>query len=123
MPTYEYKCENCGHQFDVYQSMKDEKLKECPNCGKNTLRRLIGSGGGLIFKGSGFYLTDYKNKPAESSAVKNSAAETKKTDSSPAKTDNEKITTPVPKDSKNSKDSKSPSSETKNKKSESDKRD
>ena len=70
MPTYDYKCSNCGHHFEVYQSMKDEKLKVCPNCGKESLTRLIGTGGGLIFKGSGFYLTDYKNKHAEKSAVK-----------------------------------------------------
>lgn len=65
MPTYEYNCESCGHKFDVYQSMKDKKLTKCPNCGQNTLKRLIGTGSGLIFKGSGFYLTDYKNKPAD----------------------------------------------------------
>ena len=65
MPTYEYKCDNCGHQFDVYQSMKEDKLTKCPVCEKETLKRLIGTGGGLIFKGSGFYLTDYKNKTAE----------------------------------------------------------
>ncbi len=75
MPTYEYKCDNCGHQFEIFQSMKDDKLIKCPNCGKNTLKRLIGKGGGLIFKGSGFYLTDYKNKPQESSASKTNAKE------------------------------------------------
>lgn len=68
MPTYDYKCDNCGHSFDVFQSMKDDKLTKCPNCGENTLKRLIGTGSGLIFKGSGFYLTDYKNKPTESSS-------------------------------------------------------
>ena len=68
MPTYEYKCNNCDHLFEIYQSMKDDKLTKCPECGKKTLRRLIGTGGGLIFKGSGFYLTDYKNKPSEKTA-------------------------------------------------------
>ena len=62
MPTYDYKCDNCGHEYEVFQSMKDKPLKKCPECGKNKLRRLIGGGAGLIFKGSGFYLTDYKNK-------------------------------------------------------------
>jgi len=62
MPTYEYKCENCGYQFDTIQSMKDAPLKECPECHENTLKKLISGGAGLIFKGSGFYLTDYKNK-------------------------------------------------------------
>ncbi|HPA71954.1 MAG TPA: zinc ribbon domain-containing protein [Spirochaetota bacterium] len=60
MPTYEYACDSCGHRFDVFQSMKDEPLKECVKCGKE-VRRLIGSGAGIIFKGSGFYVNDYKN--------------------------------------------------------------
>lgn len=83
MPTYEYKCDNCGHEFDFYQLMKDDKLTKCPDCGKETLRRLIGTGSGLIFKGSGFYLTDYKNKPAEKTALSpsESKTETKKSDS------------------------------------------
>ncbi|MEO8666234.1 MAG: zinc ribbon domain-containing protein [Ignavibacteria bacterium] len=79
MPTYDYKCDDCGHEFEVYQSMKDAKLTTCPNCGKNTLRRLIGSGSGLIFKGSGFYLTDYKNKSVEP-ANSSSSGDTKKTE-------------------------------------------
>lgn len=62
MPTYQYECAQCGHGFEVLQSMKDEKLKKCPQCGKNKLQRLIGSGSGIIFKGSGFYATDYKTK-------------------------------------------------------------
>lgn len=106
MPTYDYKCDSCGHQFEVYQSMKDDKLTKCPLCGKETLKRLIGTGGGLIFKGSGFYLTDYKNKPAE---IRSSAKT--KTDSkseAPTKTaetvspDNSK-TVPVPADLKSQK--------------------
>ncbi|MBX7042246.1 MAG: zinc ribbon domain-containing protein [Ignavibacteria bacterium] len=64
MPTYQYRCGDCGHEFEVIQSMKEDKLKTCPACGKETLQRLIGSGSGLIFKGSGFYLTDYVKKDA-----------------------------------------------------------
>lgn len=60
MPTYDYRCDNCGHELEVFQSMTDERLTECPACGKSKLRRLIGSGSGIIFKGSGFYETDYK---------------------------------------------------------------
>ena len=62
MPTYEYACPKCGHQFEQFQSMRDEPLKKCPKCGKTGLKRLVGGGAGLIFKGSGFYITDYKNK-------------------------------------------------------------
>lgn len=62
MPTYDYKCDNCNHTFEVMQSIKDEPLIKCPNCGKNKLKKMISSGAGFILKGSGFYSTDYKNK-------------------------------------------------------------
>ena len=62
MPTYDYICTKCEHEFEVFQSMSEEPIKNCPVC-KKKVRRLIGGGSGLIFKGSGFYLTDYvKNK-------------------------------------------------------------
>lgn len=60
MPTYEYKCKHCKHRFEALQSMTAEPLKRCPECGRRGLQRLIGSGVGVIFKGSGFYGTDYK---------------------------------------------------------------
>jgi putative FmdB family regulatory protein len=60
MPTYEYLCPKCGHEFEQFQSMKDEPLKRCPQCRKLGLKRLVGAGAGLIFKGTGFYITDYK---------------------------------------------------------------
>ena len=63
MPTYEYACAKCGHRFEQYQPMSDEPLKKCPKCRKSGLRRLVGRGAGLIFKGSGFYATDYKKSP------------------------------------------------------------
>jgi putative FmdB family regulatory protein len=66
MPFYEYKCSNCGFELEELQKMSDEPLKKCPECGKNTLQKLLGTGGGLIFKGSGFYLTDYKKKSSSS---------------------------------------------------------
>jgi putative FmdB family regulatory protein len=59
MPTYGYKCEACGHEFEVLQSIKDDPLKKCPKC-KGPVKRQIGSGSGIIFKGGGFYQTDYK---------------------------------------------------------------
>jgi putative FmdB family regulatory protein len=62
MPTYQYECSACGHEFEELQSMTDAKLKKCPKCKKDKLNRLIGTGGGIIFKGTGFYQTDYKNK-------------------------------------------------------------
>jgi putative FmdB family regulatory protein len=60
MPTYEYLCKNCGHTFEELQSMSEAPLVRCPKCGKDTLARVMGTSGALIFKGSGFYLTDYK---------------------------------------------------------------
>lgn len=83
MPTYDYKCENCGHTFETFQSMKDETLKNCPVCGEETLKRLIGAGAGLIFKGSGFYLTDYKNS-SQSSGSSNASASKNTTEKSSA---------------------------------------
>jgi len=62
MPTYEYRCEACGHEFEAFQSMTAAPLETCPACEKDQLRRLIGTGAGIIFKGSGFYETDYRSK-------------------------------------------------------------
>ena len=60
MPTYEYRCKSCGYEFEELQSIKDKSLSICPKCTKPSLKRLLSSGAGLVFKGSGFYLTDYK---------------------------------------------------------------
>jgi putative FmdB family regulatory protein len=73
MPTYEYACSKCGHRFEQFQSMRDEPLRKCPKCHKAALKRLIGRGAGLIFKGSGFYITDYKNKGMAKAAASESA--------------------------------------------------
>jgi putative FmdB family regulatory protein len=62
MPTYDYECESCHHAFEAFQSITAPVLTECPECKKPALKRLIGGGAGLIFKGSGFYCTDYKSK-------------------------------------------------------------
>ena len=61
MPTYDYQCTHCGHNFEVFQKMTDPVLTACPKC-KSKVKRLIGSGSGIIFKGSGFYATDYRKK-------------------------------------------------------------
>jgi len=75
MPTYEYECAKCGKTFDLYQSMKDDPIKICPNkkC-KGKVKRLIGTGAGLIFKGSGFYITDYRSEGYKQAAKKDSGA-------------------------------------------------
>jgi putative FmdB family regulatory protein len=75
MPTYEYECAKCGKTFDVFQSMKDEPLKTCPDkkC-KGKVKRLLGTGAGLIFKGSGFYITDYRSEGYKQAAKKDSSS-------------------------------------------------
>jgi putative FmdB family regulatory protein len=62
MPTYDYQCDACDHKFELYQGINDEKKKKCPECGKLKLRRLIGTGAAIVFKGSGFYQTDYRSE-------------------------------------------------------------
>src|SRR5262245_579906 len=84
MPTYEYECDACGHRFDEFQSMKDEPLKKCPECGKLKLRRLFGAGAAVLFKGSGFYQTDYRSESYKAAAKK---AEQSSTDSGSKGTD------------------------------------
>lgn len=61
MPTYDYACDACNHQFELFQSIKDDPQRKCPKCGKLKLRRLIGPGAAIVFKGSGFYQTDYRS--------------------------------------------------------------
>ena len=68
MPTYEYRCDACGHQFDELQSFKDEPLKVCPKCHQEKLRRLFGTGAAILFKGSGFYETDYRSESYKKAA-------------------------------------------------------
>ena len=76
MPTYEYVCESCGHDLEVFQRMSEDPLKECPSCETPALKRKIGLGAGIIFKGGGFYETDFKDRKGKSgsSADKNSPA-------------------------------------------------
>ncbi|TVQ37403.1 MAG: zinc ribbon domain-containing protein [Spirochaetaceae bacterium] len=68
MPTYDYECRACGHSFDVFQNMSDKPLAVCPACSKRQLRRLIGGGAGIIFKGSGFYVNDSRSKSSAATA-------------------------------------------------------
>jgi putative FmdB family regulatory protein len=103
MPTYEYACAKCGHQFEIFQSMKDKPLTTCPKekCklkrwGKGRVKKLLGTGAGIIFKGSGFYITDYRSENYKKSAKKESG-ESKPaggdTKSAPAKTGSKPATT------------------------------
>ena len=82
MPTYEYRCTKCGHKFEKFQSITAPPLKQCPACKKNTAQRLIGTGAGLIFKGSGFYITDYRSEGyKEKAKAESGASDTKAGDS------------------------------------------
>lgn len=99
MPTYDYICQSCSEEFEIFQSIKEAPLKKCPKCKRQRLKRLIGTGAGILFKGSGFYETDYKRPPKkdekasgngskqESPAKKGekSSDTSKKTSESPAK--------------------------------------
>jgi len=106
MPTYEYKCKSCGQKFEKFQSITAAPIKKCPHCGKNTAQRLIGTGAGLIFKGSGFYITDYRSEGyKEKAKAEGGASDSKKgddggntTESKPAdkKESTKKESTPAP---------------------------
>ena len=91
MPTYEYKCDQCGHGFEEMQSITANALTKCPIC-NSSIRRVINGGAGLIFKGTGFYITDYKNKKTAGGNGKDKSqkSETSKTESSGKKTETSK---------------------------------
>ncbi len=104
MPTYQYLCNGCGHEFEKFQSIKANSLRKCPECSKMQLNRLIGAGGGIIFKGSGFYQTDYrsesykegeKNAKPKTETKASDKNETKKTDA-PKSKDKTKEPSPNP---------------------------
>src|SRR3954471_17452501 len=80
MPTYKYKCDACGNQFEKFQSIMAAPIKKCPKCGKSKVRRLIGTGAGVIFKGSGFYQTDYRSEGYKAAAKSDSEGGAKKTE-------------------------------------------
>jgi putative FmdB family regulatory protein len=99
MPTYDYRCSACGHELEVFQSIREAALKKCPKCGKSKLERLIGPGAGILFKGGGFYQTDYRSesykqgesaekgggKPASEKSSEKSADKSAAKESKPAK--------------------------------------
>lgn len=84
MPTYEYQCTACGHAFEKFQSIKAAPIKKCPQCGKSRVKRLIGMGAGLLFKGSGFYITDYRGDSYSKAAKADAAPATTAGDTKPA---------------------------------------
>lgn len=95
MPTYDYKCTSCKDTFEAYQSITAKPLKKCPACGKKTLKRLIGAGAGILFKGSGFYETDYRsesyrNQEKKEKETLQGSKETKQSTSPASKSDKKK---------------------------------
>jgi putative FmdB family regulatory protein len=82
MPTYEYHCDACEHNFDEFQSMSEPALTKCPKCGKKKLRRVFGTGAAILFKGSGFYQTDYRSESYKSAAKADQEAASKGSDAS-----------------------------------------
>jgi len=95
MPTYDYQCQACGHAFEVFQSIKARPKRKCPACGRLRLRRLIGAGAGVIFKGSGFYQTDYRSDAYRKSAKADEPGGAAKPDAGQAaKTDTAKSDAP-----------------------------
>lgn len=88
MPTYEYECEKCGNKFEIFQNIKEHPIEKCPEC-KGKVYRLIGAGAGIIFKGSGFYATDYRSESYKR-AAKNDKESDKTSISSEEKSSNNK---------------------------------
>ncbi len=93
MPTYDYQCDACDHLFEVYQGINDDKLTKCPECGKKKLRRLLGTGAAVVFKGSGFYQTDYRSESYKKGAAAEKPSDSsKKSDSKASKGDSKSST-------------------------------
>jgi putative FmdB family regulatory protein len=99
MPTYEYKCDACGLEFERFQQITAAAVKKCPRCGKRKVRRLISAGAGMIFKGSGFYITDYRDQgykdkaKADTGAASETKSDAKSESGSDSKSDSKKTET------------------------------
>jgi putative FmdB family regulatory protein len=87
MPTYDYECDACGHSFEIFQGINDPKKRKCPECGKLKLRRLLGMGAAVVFKGSGFYQTDYRSDSYNKAKAADKPKESSKSDSGGSKKD------------------------------------
>lgn len=90
MPTYDYECDACGHEFELFQSISDPVKRKCPECGKQKLRRLFGTGAAVVFKGSGFYQTDYRSESYKKGAKAEKDARKDSTDKKVDKKDAKK---------------------------------
>ena len=104
MPTYDYECDACGHEFELFQSITEANKRKCPECKKLKLRRLFGTGAAVVFKGSGFYETDYRSesyKKGAESAKKSSEKAKKSNDKKSSDKSSKSETTPKKKDSSN----------------------
>lgn len=106
MPTYDYECDACGHTFELFQSISEPVKKKCPDCGKSRLRRLFGTGAAVVFKGSGFYQTDYRSESYKKAAEKDKPASDSKSDSKEATKSEAKPTGDAKKSSESGKTSK-----------------
>lgn len=95
MPTYDYECDACQHKFEEFQSFSDKVLKKCPKCKKNKLRRLIGTGAAVVFKGSGFYQTDYRSESYNQAAKADQQPSTPSTTSTSDKADTSSAPAPA----------------------------
>lgn len=104
MPTYDYRCNACEHEFELFQAMSAKPKRKCPQCGKLKLERLIGTGSAIIFKGSGFYQTDYRSESYKKAAK----ADTEATTSKPPADSSPDTTKTTPKANKPAKKSKTP---------------
>jgi putative FmdB family regulatory protein len=96
MPTYDYECDACGHRFELYQSISADPDRKCPACKKLKLRRLIGTGAAVVFKGSGFYQTDYRSDSYKKSAAADSGSSPNTEKTSGEKASGEKSTSDKP---------------------------
>ncbi|MCE2785290.1 MAG: FmdB family zinc ribbon protein [Pirellula sp.] len=96
MPTYDYECDACGHRFELYQSISADPERKCPECKKLKLRRLIGTGAAVVFKGSGFYQTDYRSDSYKKSAAADSGSSPSTEKTSGEKASGEKSTSDKP---------------------------
>jgi putative FmdB family regulatory protein len=100
MPTYDYECDACGHSFELFQSISEPVQKKCPKCGKLKLRRLFGTGAAVVFKGSGFYQTDYRSESYKKAAEKDKPASETKGDGKPESKSETKTDSKTPAESK-----------------------